>query len=1233
MNEIDFTTAFRTLTGMTKPEEQPFPWQRDLYENWFSQGKFPDACTLPTGLGKTSVVAIWLIALANAPDRVPRRLVYIVNRRTVVDQTTTEAEKLRRNAAAAGVPTPAISTLRGQFADNREWSADPSKPAVVAGTVDMIGSRLLFCGYGCGFKSRPLHAGFLGQDVLLVHDEAHLEPAFQELIVAIRKEQKRCQEFGTFRVMEMTATSRGSGTMFLLSDKDRAEPEVRKRIEARKAVHLHENKDEKKLADEIGDLALKHKESGRAVLVFVRKVDDVDKVVKKLPRDSFEKLTGTLRGLERDALVKKPIFQRFLPASNRDEGVTPAGGAVYLVCTSAGEVGVNISADHQVCDLSTFDSMAQRFGRVNRFGDRGDTRIDIVYPKKFDDKDDYDSRLKKTLDLLRLSNGEGSPAVLSELHQKAMKEGAGAGPMSTDRTEALRDFILDTYAPQPKILPVSDILFDAWALTTVRDLPGRPPVAEYLHGVENQKLRETYVAWREEVDCFLGTDITEEQLGELLDEFPLRPHELLRDATWRVQNEFADLAKGRENTPVWVIDLDDTVRVQTLGQLVELDNKKEYVENLSRRTIILPPSIGGLTENGTLSGKEAHDPEREYDVAGRVRLTSGHPHLRFLVTSNEGVVTYKLLASVCDLPSDFSFQLNDKSERARLREVFPAPFPPMRVAYRLDLRDKDEEAHGNVEYLVLKPESHRKVSQHEAAWPVLDDHRKGVKDFAAAICSRLALAKEITRAVVLSAWWHDLGKGRQVWQRGAGNRSGLKPVSKTLHGRPPENLNHFRHELGSVIDVCGDPILAAEFGTQEEWARELTLHLIAAHHGRARPNFPGTEAHDPERPAVASASVASDSPARYARLQRRYGRWGLAYLESLIRAADALDSKRIEDTPIADEEPGEWPGIAAGFAWAARRATPEPTIRVAVDLTNPGQFFACCGLLELADRLWPGAAGWFSESGREFCIRTEDDHASVTRIIDKMSQVGLTGELTPNLQCERDALEAENRRLRKQKKSPDKATAARRKELGTLLRAGNIILGDPFNLRLDWWQEDSEDNPKTWAGTQQVIRIAQSALTDTVRAFKGDRPFDFKCVMRPVSEKTSELGPTTGKKRRKATPTKEDKVEPFYFDSRHGANALPLDIGFSPDKLGMESNAFPAVELLCLVGLQRCRPNPTRTPLVFEYFTWHTPLPVTVASPAVCGAFGQRLGYRFENAYRTDHRKHSGYLPATPLRR
>jgi CRISPR-associated protein Csx14 len=36
-------------------------------------------------------------------------------------------------------------------------------------------------------------------------------------------------------------------------------------------------------------------------------------------------------------------------------------------------------------------------------------------------------------------------------------------------------------------------------------------------------------------------------------------------------------------------------------------------------------------------------------------------------------------------------------------------------------------------------------------------------------------------------------------------------------------------------------------------------------------------------------------------------------------------------------------------------------IQLRLQPTNPGQFFACCGLLELADRLWNGAEGSFTE--------------------------------------------------------------------------------------------------------------------------------------------------------------------------------------------------------------------------------------------------------------------------------
>src|SRR5690606_27395583 len=104
------------------------------------------------------------------------------------------------------------------------------------------------------------------------------------------------------------------------------------------------------------------------------------------------------------------------------------------VCTSAGEVGVNISADHLMCDLSTFESMAQRFGRVNRFGHHSDSEIHVIYPEKFDDKVP-DPQRERTLALLRKLDGDASPAALSNLPE-------------SERSAA--------FSPPPQILPATD---------------------------------------------------------------------------------------------------------------------------------------------------------------------------------------------------------------------------------------------------------------------------------------------------------------------------------------------------------------------------------------------------------------------------------------------------------------------------------------------------------------------------------------------------------------------------------------------------------------------------------------------------------------------------------------------------------------------------------------------------------------------------------------------------------
>src|SRR3990172_4163537 len=145
-----FSSDFRTLnTDGAKDGYWPLHWQWRLFKR-FCRNDVPKICALPTGLGKTSVIHIWLLALRRQiledKPRLPTRLVYVVDRRTVVDQATELAVHAEKNLAALGLPSDwlSVSTLRGQSADNRKWSIDPSRPAVIIGTVDMIGSRLLF---------------------------------------------------------------------------------------------------------------------------------------------------------------------------------------------------------------------------------------------------------------------------------------------------------------------------------------------------------------------------------------------------------------------------------------------------------------------------------------------------------------------------------------------------------------------------------------------------------------------------------------------------------------------------------------------------------------------------------------------------------------------------------------------------------------------------------------------------------------------------------------------------------------------------------------------------------------------------------------------------------------------------------------------------------------------------------------------------------------------------------
>ena len=500
-----------------------------------------------------------------------------------------------------------------------------------------------------------------------------------------------------------------------------------------------------------------------------------------------------------------------------------------------------------ICDLSTLDSMAQRLGRVNRRG-KGAAMIDVVY--------ETDPNPKPPLPDLEAARWESkkvlerSPACdWTEERYDASPSALGIVMRSLTEEERKAAF-----TPLPTILPVTDILFDAWALTTIRDkLPGRPKVEPYLHGLAEWQPPETQVAWREEVERLQpGYDSDEERqergaddrkalaklATELLEDYPLKPHEVLREPSHRAFKQFEAMAKRCPGLPAWLLDDDGKVRVLTVAELADRDGK----ERVEGTTVLLAPSAGGL-ERGMLNGSAAVPETGSLDVADEWYL--------------------------------------DKEKTARRRARLEKNEPPdgMRLIRRVALPGYDEDADPDYWYWFEIGNEGAESAKDPVEWCV---HVGDVERIAGDIVDRLSLGDGVRRAVKVAAKFHDHGKRRKLFQTILGNPNYPKVVLAKSGRKGGRVEEQYRHEFGSLVDLQKEP----EFQILVADDKDLVLHLIAAHHGRARPHFPIDEAFDPDHSSELSDGIAREVPRRFARLQRKYGRWGLAYLESLLRAAD-----------------------------------------------------------------------------------------------------------------------------------------------------------------------------------------------------------------------------------------------------------------------------------------------------------------------------------------------------------
>ncbi|MEU7587080.1 type I-U CRISPR-associated helicase/endonuclease Cas3 [Micromonospora sp. NPDC049230] len=197
----DFTAFVAQVHSPRAGERTPFPWQRALLDRILADGRWPDVIDVPTGLGKTSVLDVAVFVAALRPELARRRMFFVVDRRLVVDEAHEHATRLAaalRDATSGACAAVAqalsmpgddgdvltVARMRGGVTWDRVWVERPDRYAIVTGTVDQVGSRLLFRGYGVSEYGRSIDAALVGTDSLIVVDEAHLADAFQTTITA-----------------------------------------------------------------------------------------------------------------------------------------------------------------------------------------------------------------------------------------------------------------------------------------------------------------------------------------------------------------------------------------------------------------------------------------------------------------------------------------------------------------------------------------------------------------------------------------------------------------------------------------------------------------------------------------------------------------------------------------------------------------------------------------------------------------------------------------------------------------------------------------------------------------------------------------------------------------------------------------------------------------------------------------------------------------------------------------
>lgn len=988
---------------------EAYSWQRRLAARVVA-GDWPAAIDLPTGSGKTACIDIAIFAMACEAGQpvgertAPRRVFFCVNRRVIVDEAHQRATRIAKaiwhSERAGGHHTPVLrdvaSALRmlagtgsrsdvppldvlelrgGIYRDNR-WARSASQPTVICTTIDQLGSRLLFRGYGVSPNAAPIQATLIAYDSLVLLDEAHISSPFLQTLGHVKryldpdKWAERAIGVSRVQVVPMTATPPegvSADDVVRLDANDRKNESLNGRLTASKPAELRQVRD---MALASVDAATKIAEGAPAAVgIIVNRVATARAVHAALriehPDAVVELVIGSMRPIDRDA---QAIRLRALVGPDRPPVTKQTS---FVIATQCLEVGADYDFDALVTECASLDALRQRFGRLNRGGRKGTedksfrAKADILIAnagvkanEKLDDEPldpIYGNAMARTWNWLE-DHAKGGPVDFGiDFFERLIGEHAENGRIPV--------LLLAPSArlKAPVMLPA---YLDLWCQTNPRPTPD-PDVSLFLHG-PHQGEPDVQVCWRADIGESADHPAVE-QWADVVALLPPTSAECMsvpisRLRRWLVDQR-DDASDGGDLLGVAAAEADDDglvlgqQRLKHYGVLWRGIKSTRLIRSPDDLrpgdTLVLPISTGGWDALGHLPRESQtetqHDLATVVDCAEAAFLAARdrigiriHPTLRSLWPGSAAIdVLFERLADQDGEPtiaeigellrSAADAIVEDDVERAALIRRLAGPSNLFRTKYPDDrgmvLTSRHRVGAGLLGSLPALDDGDDGFSRTRRAKPVtLVDHTKHVVDEVDLSLARLPAAV-IPDAFRIAARLHDLGKADERFQAmlrradrtdawlltasasallaksdGLPQTRAEQAVARKRAGLP----DGFRHEMLSVqlAERCSQ--LRADATT-----RDLALHVIAAHHGYARPLAPVVFDDDPpdvgavdlmiaaaERRACPSHRVDSGITERFWCLTRSFGWWGLAYLEAVLRLADQQAS--------ADEDAGKF---------------------------------------------------------------------------------------------------------------------------------------------------------------------------------------------------------------------------------------------------------------------------------------------------------------------------------------